>query len=159
MRRDDPRTVVLGLGNMLMSDDGIGLAALARLQDDWFIPPQVELVDGGTWGMNLLPIIESADRVLVLDAIDSGAAPGTLAVVTDQAEVRLATEGETKGDDARVAKELAEAEQHLAAARARLANTAFTERAPAEVVEGVRQREHELAERVARLQGLLGGPA
>jgi hydrogenase maturation protease len=64
-----------------MTDDGIGLAALARLQDEWFIPPQVDLVDGGTWGMNLLPIIESAGRVLVLDAIDSGAEPGTLAVL------------------------------------------------------------------------------
>jgi hydrogenase maturation protease len=81
MPRDNLRTVVLGLGNMLMTDDGIGLAALARLQDEWFIPPQVELVDGGTWGMNLLPIIESADRVLVLDAIDSGAEPGTLAAL------------------------------------------------------------------------------
>jgi hydrogenase maturation protease len=81
MLRDGPRTVVLGLGNMLMADDGIGLAALARLQDEWFIPPHVELVDGGTWGMNLLPIIESSDRVLVLDAIDSGAEPGTLATL------------------------------------------------------------------------------
>lgn len=83
MPNSGPRTVVLGLGNMLMTDDGIGLAALARLQDEWFIPRSVELVDGGTWGMNLLPIIESADRVLVLDAIDSGAEPGTLSVLKD----------------------------------------------------------------------------
>ena len=80
MRSPDARTtVVLGLGNMLMADDGIGLAALAQLQDQWFVPPDVDLVDGGTWGMNLLPIIEAADRLLVLDAIDTGAAPGTLA--------------------------------------------------------------------------------
>jgi len=83
MPSDGQRTVVLGLGNMLMTDDGIGLAALARLQDEWFVPRQVELVDGGTWGMNLLPIIETADRVLVLDAIDSGAEPGTLSVLRD----------------------------------------------------------------------------
>lgn len=83
MPNNGVRTVVLGLGNMLMTDDGIGLAALARLQDEWFIPRPVELVDGGTWGMNLLPIIESADRVLVLDAIDSGAEPGTLSVLRD----------------------------------------------------------------------------
>lgn len=83
MPNDRRRTVVLGLGNMLMTDDGIGLAALARLEDDWFIPREVELVDGGTWGMNLLPIIESADRVLVLDAIDSGAEPGALSVLRD----------------------------------------------------------------------------
>jgi hydrogenase maturation protease len=63
---------------MLMADDGIGLAALARLQDEWFIPPSVELIDGGTWGMNLLPIIESAERLLVLDAIDAGEPPGVI---------------------------------------------------------------------------------
>ena len=75
---DYPRTVVLGLGNMLMADDGVGLAALARLEEEWFVPREVELVDGGTWGMNLLPVIERADRVLILDAIDLGDPPGTL---------------------------------------------------------------------------------
>lgn len=70
-------TVVIGLGNPLMGDDGVGLAALARLRDDWDMPPGVELVDGGTWGMNLLPTIEDAGRVLLLDAIHKNAAPGT----------------------------------------------------------------------------------
>ena len=78
MIADQPRTVVLGLGNMLMADDGVGLAALARLEEEWFIPRDVELVDGGTWGMNLLPVIEAADHVLILDAIDLGDPPGTL---------------------------------------------------------------------------------
>ena len=78
MNADHPRTVVLGLGNMLMADDGVGLAALARLEEEWFIPRDVELVDGGTWGMCLLPVIERADRVLILDAIDLGDPPGTL---------------------------------------------------------------------------------
>ena len=74
-------TVVIGLGNPLMGDDGLGLAALARLRERWVLPPGVELVDGGTWGMNLLPVIEDASNVLLMDAIDTGAAPGTLAVV------------------------------------------------------------------------------
>ena len=75
---DTPRTVVLGLGNMLMADDGLGLAALARLDDDWFIPRRVSLVDGGTWGMNLLHIVENADNLLVFDAIDIGGPPGSI---------------------------------------------------------------------------------
>lgn len=75
------RTVVIGLGNPLMGDDGLGLAALARLQAQWAIPETVELVDGGTWGMNLLPVIEGADHLLLLDAIDTAAAPGTLQVL------------------------------------------------------------------------------
>jgi len=76
-----PRTVVIGLGNPLMGDDGLGIAALERLQEMWDVPPEVELVDGGTWGMNLLPIIEDAEQVLLLDAIHAGATPGTLVVV------------------------------------------------------------------------------
>ena len=78
MTADHPRTVVLGLGNLLMADDGVGLIALARLEEEWFVPRDVELVDGGTWGMNLLPVIESAGRVILLDAIDLGDPPGTL---------------------------------------------------------------------------------
>ncbi len=67
-----------------MGDDGLGLAALERLREAWDLPPGVELVDGGTWGMNLLPIIEDAEKVLLIDAIDTGAAPGTETVLTRQ---------------------------------------------------------------------------
>jgi hydrogenase maturation protease len=71
-------TVVIGLGNPIMGDDGFGLAVLRRLQQQFRIPADVELVDGGTWGLTLLPIFESAERVLLLDAIETGAEPGTL---------------------------------------------------------------------------------
>ncbi len=75
------RTLVLGLGNPLMADDGLGLAALEELRRTRALPAAVELVDGGTWGLNLLPVIEDADRVLLLDAIRLGSAPGTLHVL------------------------------------------------------------------------------
>jgi hydrogenase maturation protease len=58
-----------------MADDGLGLAALERLRADWRVPADVELVDGGTWGMSLLPTIEDAGRVLLLDAVRTGARP------------------------------------------------------------------------------------
>ena len=74
----DAGTVVIGLGNPLMGDDGIGLALLARLTDGWDVEPAAMLVDGGTWGMNLLPTIEDAGRLILLDAINVGAAPGTV---------------------------------------------------------------------------------
>ena len=77
MSTSNGRTVVIGLGNPLMGDDGIGLVALERLRAEYAIPPEVELVDGGTWGMNLLPVIEDAARVILIDAIDVAAAPGT----------------------------------------------------------------------------------
>jgi hydrogenase maturation protease len=64
-----------------MGDDGFGLAVLGRIQACWQLPAEVELVDGGTWGMKLLPFIESARRVLVLDAIDAGLEPGSPVVL------------------------------------------------------------------------------
>ena len=73
-----PSTLVLGLGNPLMGDDGLGLVALARLRAEFEFPPEVSLVDGGTWGMNLLHLIEEADRLVLLDAIDTGEVPGTV---------------------------------------------------------------------------------
>lgn len=73
-------TVVIGLGSPLMGDDGIGLAALEQLRCGWELDG-VELVDGGTWGMSLLPSIESAERVLFLDAIRANATPGDLIVL------------------------------------------------------------------------------
>lgn len=75
---DTRPTVVIGLGNPLMGDDGVGLAVLARLMERGDTPRDVELVDGGTWGMNLLPVIESAGRVLLIDAINTNAPPGTM---------------------------------------------------------------------------------
>ncbi len=75
------RITVIGLGNPLMGDDGLGLAALARLVQDWELPSTVEVLDGGTWGMNLLPMIEEAESLLFLDAIDLRTAPGTQIVL------------------------------------------------------------------------------
>lgn len=77
MSTNSGRTVVIGLGNPLMGDDGLGLVTLERLRAEYAIAPEVELVDGGTWGMNLLPVIEEAGRVILIDAIEIGAAPGT----------------------------------------------------------------------------------
>jgi hydrogenase maturation protease len=73
--------LVLGLGNPIMADDGVGVAALERLRRGWSLPAPVRLVDGSTWGMNLLPLIEEEQRVLFLDAIDVGRGPGALVVL------------------------------------------------------------------------------
>ena len=73
--------LVLGVGNPLMGDDGIGLELLERLRAGYRVGDDVQLVDGGTWGMNLLPLIEQAGTLLLLDAIDGGRAPGELVVL------------------------------------------------------------------------------
>lgn len=76
-----PATLVLGLGNPLMGDDGLGLAALDRLGARWQLPADVRLLDGGTAGLQLLPDIEDAERLVLLDAIEAGEPPGTLVVL------------------------------------------------------------------------------
>ena len=71
-------TVVLGVGNPIMADDGVGPTAVARLRSTGSLPDEVVLVDGGTWGLTLLPTIETADRLLIVDAIHRGEAPGSI---------------------------------------------------------------------------------
>ena len=82
-------SAVIGLGNPLMGDDGFGLAALARLRDEWTLE-NVELADGGTWGMSLLPLVEDAQRLVLLDAIAAGMSPGEVVVLErDQLPIYL----------------------------------------------------------------------
>jgi hydrogenase maturation protease len=71
-------TVVLGAGSPLMGDDGLGPEVIARLAERWEESPTLRFLDGGVWGMRLLPHIEDADRLLVVDAIRAGEEPGTL---------------------------------------------------------------------------------
>jgi hydrogenase maturation protease len=75
------RILVIGVGNLLMGDDGLGLAALEQLQADRQWPAAVEFVDGGGWGISLLPAIEDADEVILLDAIEAHREPGELVIL------------------------------------------------------------------------------
>lgn len=70
--------LVLGLGNVLCADDGAGVAALYRLWQGYQLAPGVLAVDGGTLGLDLLPLVERAERVLMLDAVRADGPPGTL---------------------------------------------------------------------------------
>ena len=71
-------TVVLGLGNLLMQDDGLGVHTIRALREDFMWPEQVELVDGGTLGLDLLPLVTDSARLLIIDAMDMGSEPGTV---------------------------------------------------------------------------------
>lgn len=72
------RVAVLGLGNLMRTDDGAGMHALNRLAADARLRPEARLIEGGTLGLELLYHVETAERLLVLDAVDAGEAPGTL---------------------------------------------------------------------------------
>lgn len=80
--------VVLGLGNLLCQDDGTGLHLLRELQRCAHRTLDVAWIDGGVIGMGLLPLVESCSHLLVLDALDVGARPGTV-VELDRANLRV----------------------------------------------------------------------
>jgi hydrogenase maturation protease len=69
--------LVVGVGNALMTDDGIGIAALERLRDEWELDPGVELVDC-PWPLTLLSEVEGSSGLLLIDAIDAKREPGTV---------------------------------------------------------------------------------
>lgn len=75
--------LVLGIGNLLWADEGFGVRAVEALNQAYRFPDGVELMDGGTLGLGLLPYVEASRRVLVFDAIDFGLAPGELKVLRD----------------------------------------------------------------------------
>lgn len=74
----EPHVIVMGLGNLLWADEGFGIRVAERLYAHYHWPEYVEIVDGGTQGLNLLGYVEQASHLLLLDAIDYGLAPGTL---------------------------------------------------------------------------------
>jgi len=70
--------LVLGIGNPLLSDDGLGIHALEVLRSDSRLPSATRLLDGGTFGPELLGQLGGCRRLLLLDAVDAGRAPGTI---------------------------------------------------------------------------------
>lgn len=70
--------LLLGIGNVLLSDEGLGIHALRYLAQNYIWPPSVELLDGGTAGMELLAPITRATHLIILDAIQIKALPGTM---------------------------------------------------------------------------------
>jgi len=78
-------TLVLGLGNLVHSDDGLGVHAIQSLMEDPRVPSDVVLMDGGTQGLSLLPHVSAFQRLLVIDALDVGEKPGTLVRIEGEA--------------------------------------------------------------------------
>ncbi len=78
------RVVVLGVGNILMSDEGVGVHAVEALANGYDIPDEVEIIDGGTSGMDCLDRIADADLLLIADCMRSkDKAPGTITRLED----------------------------------------------------------------------------
>lgn len=81
--------LVLGLGNVLMRDDAFGVRVIEHLQRRYSFPAGVELVDGGTLGLDLLPRLEGVERLLLVDAMETGGAPGAVMRLSGEEVPRL----------------------------------------------------------------------
>ena len=80
------RVLVLGLGNVLLTDEGIGVHAVTALRKSYRFSPGIDIVDGGTMGLDLLPLFQDRDRILIIDAVDFGKACGHIATL-EQASI------------------------------------------------------------------------
>ena len=72
------QVTILGVGNILFSDEGFGVRVVEKLDESYEFPENVSLVDGGVLGLNLLGVISEADRLIVIDAVRNKGEAGTL---------------------------------------------------------------------------------
>ena len=72
------RITILGVGNILFRDEGVGVRVVERLYEEYDFPENVNLVDGGVLGLGLLGVISETDHLIVVDAIRNQGEPGTL---------------------------------------------------------------------------------
>jgi len=77
MPESDKKIVVIGVGNLLLADEGIGIHAVDELKKE-NLPPFVEIIDGGTAGIDLLFLLEDANYAIIIDCVEAGTEPGTI---------------------------------------------------------------------------------
>jgi hydrogenase maturation protease len=102
-------TLVLGLGNVLLGDEGLGVWVAESLRRRFEFPSSVTILDGGTLGLDLLPRLDGVDRLLMIDAVRSGGVPGDL--------VRLEGDAVGRALDIKISPHQVGVQELLAAAR------------------------------------------
>lgn len=109
------KTVVLGIGNILLTDEGVGVRVSEALEREYELPPEVEIIDGGTCGMEMLEQLENLDGLIVVDCVRCGQPPATPVLL--------------KGDDVPVFFKT-KLSPHQVSLSDVLASLQFTDRAP-----------------------------
>ncbi|MEJ2512733.1 MAG: HyaD/HybD family hydrogenase maturation endopeptidase [Anaerolineales bacterium] len=77
------KTLVIGVGNLLLSDEGVGIHAAQRLIREFNLPEEILVLDGGTLGLDLLYYLEGIENLLIIDAVLMDKEPGTLIRMVD----------------------------------------------------------------------------
>lgn len=75
---ENKKVLILGIGNILLGDEGFGVRAVEYLQENYSWPENIELLDGGTRGLLLLADLMEKDLVIILDIVTGGEKPGTM---------------------------------------------------------------------------------
>ena len=68
---NNSEVTILGIGNLLMGDEGVGIHALSTLQESYTFSPVINFIDGGTIGIDLIPYFEECKKMIIIDAVDS----------------------------------------------------------------------------------------
>lgn len=79
----EKKTIVIGIGNLILKDEGVGVHAVRKLEA-MELPPGVEVIDGGTDTMELLAVFQDFEKIIVIDALKAGGEPGTIYRITPE---------------------------------------------------------------------------
>jgi len=79
--RDSGRISVLGIGNILLSDEGVGVHAVNAIKKKYAFSPEIEILDGGTMGLDLLPVFQTQNKIIIIDAVDFKKEPGHVGAI------------------------------------------------------------------------------
>lgn len=81
----EPTVSIIGLGNILMTDEGVGVHVVNEFEQRYTVPGYVEIVDGGAAGLDLIPFIEGREKVLMVDAVNFDREPGFIDLLENDA--------------------------------------------------------------------------
>ena len=81
----DPTVTILGLGNILLTDEGVGVHMINEFEKRYSVPDYVEIIDGGAAGLDLIPFIEGREKVLMVDAVNFDREPGYIGIIENEA--------------------------------------------------------------------------
>lgn len=78
------KPLILGIGNILLSDEGVGVRVVQHLEKSADFTPHFDIVDGGTCGMELLDVLANREYVIIIDAVIANKQPGEILVLKDE---------------------------------------------------------------------------